>query len=150
MLAGKMAAWGVLGIVIKFGFVGMRGFVVALIEHHYVPEFLTSGVGLAFVISVCTNVFFGPQMMLFHPLEENLLAWRINFDGMQRALWTLLWFWIPAHTITFFATRIPDWISRGVVGGAGSDYGNDGTEATISDGAAGERDNCLRRVLLWF
>ncbi len=45
MLAGKMAAWGVLGIVIKFGFVGMRGFVVALIEHHYVPEFLTSGVG---------------------------------------------------------------------------------------------------------
>jgi hypothetical protein len=105
MLAGKMAAWGVLGIVIKLGFIGMRGFVVSLAEHHYVPEFLTTGVGLAFVISVNTNIFFGPQMMLFHRLEENLLARRINFDGMRTALTTLLWFWIPAHTLTFALPR---------------------------------------------
>jgi hypothetical protein len=105
MLAGKMAAWGILGIVIKLGFVGMRGFVTSLAEHQYVPEFLTSGAGLAFVISVNTNVFFGPQMMLFHRVEDNLLARRWNFDGMSKALATLVWFWIPAHTITFSLPR---------------------------------------------
>jgi hypothetical protein len=40
-------------------------------------------------------------MMLFHRLEDNLILRRRGFDGMAPALWTLAWFWIPAHTLTF-------------------------------------------------
>ncbi|MDK9699434.1 MAG: hypothetical protein OEM52_04690 [bacterium] len=101
MLLGKMLVWAVLGIVIKYGFTGMRGFVNGLLEHQMLPAIVSSGIGFAFVLSTLTNVFFGPQMMFFHRLEDNLLERRINFGGIDRALWTLLWFWIPAHTITF-------------------------------------------------
>jgi len=101
MILGKIAAWGVLGIVIKLGFTGMRGFVAALNEHSLVPEFLTGTVGMAFVLSVNTNLFFGPQMMFFHRVEENVLARRWDMTGLYKAWLTLLWFWIPAHTVTF-------------------------------------------------
>jgi hypothetical protein len=105
MLIGKALAWGVLGIIIKFGFIGMRGFVVALNEHNLVPAFLTGTLGTAFVISVNPNLFFGPQMMFIHRVEENLLARRWNMAGLQKAWYTLIWFWIPAHTVTFSLPR---------------------------------------------
>jgi hypothetical protein len=97
----KIAAWALLGIVIKYGFTGMRGFLNALIEHNLLPGILTLGFGWAFALSVLTNIFFGPQMMLFHRLEDNLIAWKLDMSGLATAWWTLLWFWIPAHTVTF-------------------------------------------------
>jgi len=100
-LLAKVAAWALLGLVIKAGFVGMRGFTLALLDHRMLPAFLGSGVGLAFALSALTNLFFGPQMMLFHRLEDNLILRRRGFEGMGPALWTLLWFWVPAHTLTF-------------------------------------------------
>ena len=100
-LLAKVAAWALLGLVIKAGFVGMRGFTLALLDHRMLPAFLGSGVGLAFALSALTNLFFGPQMMLFHRLEDNLILHRRGFEGMGPALWTLLWFWVPAHTLTF-------------------------------------------------
>jgi hypothetical protein len=100
-LAGRIFAWGVLGLVIKVGFMGMRGFVSALMEHDLIPLALSNSIGMAFVLSVMTNLFFGPQMMFFHRLEENLLVRRWNMAGLQKAWMTLLWFWIPAHTVTF-------------------------------------------------
>jgi len=100
-LLAKVLAWALLGLVIKAGFVGMKGFTRALLEHHFLPGFLGSGLGWAFALSTLTNVFFGPQMMLFHRLEDNFILARRGFEGMAPALWTLLWFWIPAHTLTF-------------------------------------------------
>ena len=100
-LLAKVLAWAVLGVVIKAGFVGMRGFTKALLEHGMLPEFMASGLGFAFALSTLTNLFFGPQMMLFHRLEDNLILRRQGYEGMDQALWTLLWFWIPAHTLTF-------------------------------------------------
>ena len=100
-LLAKVLAWALLGLVIKAGFVGMKGFTRALIDHHILPGVLSSGLGWAFALSTLTNVFFGPQMMLFHRLEDNLILGRRGFDGMAPALRTLLWFWIPAHTLTF-------------------------------------------------
>ncbi len=97
----KVAAWALLGIVIKYGFTGMRGFTRELADHGLLPQMVSSGVGWAFAVSVLTNVFFGPQMMFFHRLEDNLIAWKSSFKGLTTAWWTLLWFWIPAHTITF-------------------------------------------------
>lgn len=97
----KVLAWALLGLVIKAGFVGMKGFTRALLDHHILPAFLASGIGWAFSLSTLTNLFFGPQMMLFHRLEDNLILGRRGFDGMLPAIRTLGWFWIPAHTLTF-------------------------------------------------
>jgi hypothetical protein len=100
-LLGKVFAWAVLGIVIKYGFAGMKGFTQSLLDHELVPAFLGTGLGWAFAVSVFTNVFFGPQMMVFHRLEDNLILGQKGFQGITNAWKTLIWFWIPAHTITF-------------------------------------------------
>lgn len=100
-LAAKALAWALLGIIIKYGFAGMKGFTQALLDKGMLPTFLGHGVGKAFAISALTNLFFGPQMMAFHRIEDNLILGQRGFQGIERAWWTLLWFWIPAHTLTF-------------------------------------------------
>jgi hypothetical protein len=100
-LIGKLFAWALLGIIIKYGFTGMKGFTQVLLDHHLLPELAGSGIGWAFAVSVFTNILFGPQMMAFHRLEDNLILGQKGFSGIGRAWWTLIWFWIPAHTITF-------------------------------------------------
>jgi hypothetical protein len=98
---GKVAAWALLGIIIKYGFTGMKGFTSALLDHGLLPQFMGEGIGRAFAVSTLTNIFFGPQMMFFHRLEDNLIMWEWNLGGLSKAWWTLIWFWIPAHTVTF-------------------------------------------------
>ncbi len=100
-IAAKVIGWAVLGVVIKYGFAGMRGFTQALLDHHLLPDAFREGIGWAFAVSTFTNVLFGPQMMAFHRLEDNLILGRRGFDGIGRAWTTLIWFWIPAHTVTF-------------------------------------------------
>jgi len=100
-LLGKVFAWALLGVVIKYGFAGMKGFTSALLEHKMLPAFLGSGICWAFAVSVFTNVLFGPQMMTFHRVEDNLILRRKGFSGITTAWFTLIWFWIPAHTLTF-------------------------------------------------
>lgn len=100
-LCGKILAWALLGIVIKYGFAGMKGFTSALVGHHMLPQFFAQGIGWAFAVSIFTNTFFGPQMMFFHRIEDNLILRQWNFAGISKALKTLYWFWIPAHTLTF-------------------------------------------------
>jgi hypothetical protein len=94
-----------LGVIIKYGFAGMKGFTLALIEHDLLPQACAGGLAWAFSVSVLTNILFGPQMMAFHRLTDNLILHRRGFAGIQRAWWTLLWFWIPAHTLTFSLPR---------------------------------------------
>lgn len=101
----KVLAWALLGIIIKYGFAGMKGFTLALLEHNLLPQLFATGIGWAFSVSVLTNIFFGPQMMLFHRIEDNLILRSWSFDGIKTAWWTLLWFWIPAHTVTFALPR---------------------------------------------
>jgi len=100
-MLGKIAAWAVLGVVIKYGFSGMKGFTDSLLNAEMLPQLFSSGVGHAFAVSVFTNVLFGPQMMLFHRLEDNIVLGEKGFAGIWNAIKTLAWFWIPAHTITF-------------------------------------------------
>jgi hypothetical protein len=97
----KVFAWALLGIIIKYGFTGMKGFTLGLLDHGLLPAFVSDGVGWAFAVSLFTNILFGPQMMFFHRLEDNLILWEWNMAGLNKAWWTLIWFWIPAHTITF-------------------------------------------------
>jgi hypothetical protein len=97
----KILAWAALGLLVKYGFTGMKGFTHALLDAHLLPSSLGAGLGWAFALSVLTNVFFGPAMMAFHRLEDNLILGQRGFKGIERAWWTLLYFWIPAHTVTF-------------------------------------------------
>ncbi len=95
----KALGWGILGVIIKVGFAGMQGFTLKFYE----VLGITSGSLLlfAFIKSALTNVIFGPQMMLFHRFEDNLLLGTKGYRGMDTAIRTLVWFWIPAHTLTF-------------------------------------------------
>ncbi|KIX11530.1 hypothetical protein [Dethiosulfatarculus sandiegensis] len=104
-LALKAVAWAVLGIVVKYGFVGVTGFADALLDHGLLPSFLSSGLGRAFLLSFCMQAVFGPQIMYFHRLEDNLILRQWNFSGMETALKALVWFWLPAHTITFMLDK---------------------------------------------
>ncbi|MBV1908823.1 MAG: hypothetical protein KUG78_05840 [Kangiellaceae bacterium] len=97
----KVAAWASLGLFIKFGFIGMKGFTYGVLEHQLLPYWLTTELGLAFSISIFTNLFFGPQLMFLHRFEDNLIMGEKGYFGIDTALWTLVWFWIPAHTLTF-------------------------------------------------
>jgi hypothetical protein len=96
-----MLAWGILGIIIKYGFTGMRGFLNGLIEHNMIMHMKSGTILYAFFLSVFTNIIFGPQMMTFHRVEENLIMKKKGFQGIENSFKTLIWFWIPAHTITF-------------------------------------------------
>lgn len=100
-LLGKLLAWAVLGAFIKIGFAMMKGAAHALLEHGWLPDFFAHGLGWALLVSVLTNCFFGPQMIFFHRLEDNVIARQRNWGGLVTAWWTLIWFWIPAHTLTF-------------------------------------------------
>ena len=68
----KVLAWAILGVVIKYGFVGMKGFTKALLEYRtasgvpmpLLPAWFSSGVGLAFATSVFTNLLFGKPLCL--------------------------------------------------------------------------------------
>lgn len=97
----KALAWSLLGLVIKGGFVGMKGFTQALVANGMLPAFCGEGIGRALALSVLTNLFFGPQMMAFHRWEDNLILGQRGYKGIERAWATLVWFWIPAHTVTF-------------------------------------------------
>jgi hypothetical protein len=101
-LLGKLLAWAVLGVFIKFGFTMMKGAARGLLEAGWLPQAFATGLGWALLVSVLTNLFFGPQMMFFHRLEDNLIARERNWSGLVTAWWTLIWFWIPAHTLTFW------------------------------------------------
>ncbi len=95
----KMLGWGILGLVIKVGFIGMHGFTAAIFTKFHWP---TANVLLsAFCMSLFTNLLFGPQMMFFHRWEDNLLLGTKGYRGMDIAIKSLVWFWIPAHTLTF-------------------------------------------------
>ena len=100
-LAAKLLAWALLGVIIKYAFAGMKGFTHALVDNKLLPSFFGQGFGWALAVSVFTNLFFGPQMMAFHRLEDNLILGRKGFAGITTAWKTLIWFWIPAHTVTF-------------------------------------------------
>ncbi|MCX5790782.1 MAG: hypothetical protein NTY45_00975 [Elusimicrobia bacterium] len=102
-VALKMLEWAALAVCIKYAFVGFNGFVDGLAAHGLLPE-----LGLftrAFAISVFMNLQFGPFLVLAHRLLDNAIDGRPNWANLDKGLFTLLWFWIPAHTVTFMLPR---------------------------------------------
>src|SRR6056297_2347219 len=98
---GKMLIWAILAVMIKYAFVGFTGFVNELVAHAMLPNFF-----LPFFISAFMNLLFGPLLIFSHRAMDNFLEKKQNRKGLKGAVFTLIWFWIPAHTVTFLSPEI--------------------------------------------
>ena len=99
----KMLEWALLAICIKYAFVGFHGFVDSLVAHGMLPEL--SKIGRAFTISTTMNLQFGPFLVIAHRLLDNAIERKSNWTGIDKGMLSLLWFWIPAHTLTFILPK---------------------------------------------
>ena len=99
----KMIEWAVLAICIKYAFVGFQGFVDGLLAHEMIPEL--GLFGRAFAVSVSMNLQFGLLLVILHRYLDNLVARENNWANIDKGMKSLVWFWIPAHTITFMLDK---------------------------------------------
>ena len=99
----KMIEWAILAICIKYAFVGFKGFVSNLINQNLLPQLTLFTKALA--ISVSMNLTFGLFLVIFHRFLDNLIAQENNWKNINKGMWSLIWFWIPAHTITFMLDK---------------------------------------------
>jgi len=97
----KMVVWSILAVGIKYAFVGINGFVIALMEHGLLPLMENGSIGFAFAKSVLVNLQFGLFLVIFHRVLDNLVLKVKNWKNLDKGMLSLLWFWIPAHTVTF-------------------------------------------------
>lgn len=100
-LFSKMLIWAILGIIIKWIFSSFAILVKSQVEHNLLPSIFKSGFFFALAVSLQLNLLFTPFLMYFHRALDNLFEKKWNFTGLSSALFSILWFWIPAHTITF-------------------------------------------------
>ncbi len=99
----KMLEWALLALCIKYAFVGFQGFVDGLLLHGMIPDL---GVfGRAFAVSLCMNLQFGLLLVILHRYLDNLIARENNWGNLDKGMKSLVWFWIPAHTITFMLDK---------------------------------------------
>lgn len=99
VLLQKFAEWAFLAVLIKYAFVGFNGFIDSLIQHQMLPEL--SPLLRAFAVSASMNLQFGVFLVLMHRFLDNLIARKSNWVNIDKGFMSLLWFWIPAHTVTF-------------------------------------------------
>ncbi len=98
----KAVVWGFLGILVKYAFKGFEGFLHALVDKALLPVAAWDSQALrAFCLSLLMNAQFGPLLMFLHRSSDNLITGSRGYAGINRSFWTLLWFWLPAHTLTF-------------------------------------------------
>ncbi len=99
----KAIVWSILAVMIKYAFVGFFGFTHSLVSANLLPQSANNVIVVrAFFVSTFTNLIFGPIMIYSHRFLDNLFMRRgNNYSNIKGALWTLVWFWIPAHTLTF-------------------------------------------------
>lgn len=98
----KAIVWGILGILVKYSFTGFKGFLAALVDGGFLPRACEEITILrALSLSILTNSMFGPLLMTLHRTSDNLISKTKGYKGIEKSLATLIWFWIPAHTVTF-------------------------------------------------
>jgi hypothetical protein len=95
----KALGWAALAVCIKYAFSGFTAFVEGLVSHGLLPRLGPFGTALA--VSVSMNLQFGPFLVIVHRLIDNAIDGTANWARLDKALLSLLWFWVPAHTVTF-------------------------------------------------
>jgi len=99
----KIIEWSILAVMIKYAFIGFHGFVESLIDNNYLPYL--EGISKSFAISTSMNLQFGPLLVITHRLMDNFIAGKQNWKNLDKGFYSLLWFWIPAHTVTFILPK---------------------------------------------
>jgi len=99
----KMLEWAILAVCIKYAFVGFQGFVDGLVGHDMLPEL--GLFGRAFSVSLTMNLQFGLLLVIFHRYLDNVIARESNWANLDKGMKSLVWFWIPAHTLTFMLDK---------------------------------------------
>lgn len=99
----KMMVWAILAIGIKYAFKGFGGYVDSLVHYGLLPKL--GRFGNAFAISAFMNLQFGVLLVLAHRALDNIPETTKNWANLHKGIFSLVWFWIPAHTITFM---LPD------------------------------------------
>ncbi len=113
-LLKKAVVWGFLGILVTYAFPLFNSGVNAIIEAKMLPIF-KGGLGrtllAALYKSVFFNILFGFEFMVLHRTTDTLISHpgpipeilkSIDWDNMWKIVgFSLLWFWIPAQTVTF-------------------------------------------------
>jgi hypothetical protein len=97
----KMLVWATLAIGIKYAFKGFGGFLTYLIEAGMWPGFKEGSFGFAFSLSALMNLQFGLTLVILHRVLDNIPEKVKNWKNLDKSMYSLLWFWIPAHTVTF-------------------------------------------------
>lgn len=126
----RALVWGLLGLTIKAAFTIFSTGVPVFAEYLGLKDAVASIKGplsaekvlVAFCISACMNLVYGPVMMTFHKITDTHILQnggtmggfftRIDFAKIFAGInWDIQWnfvfkkaipfFWIPAHTITF-------------------------------------------------
>ncbi len=95
----RMLGWALLAVCIKYAFTGFVAFVDGLTAHGLLPEL--GAAGRAFAVSLSMNLQFGPFLVIVHRLMDNAIDGKPNWANLDKGLLSLLWFWVPAHTVTF-------------------------------------------------
>lgn len=95
----RMLGWALLAVCIKYAFSGFVAFVDGLIAHGLLPGL--GALGRAFSVSLFMNLQFGPFLVIVHRLIDNAIDGKPNWANLDKGLLSLLWFWVPAHTVTF-------------------------------------------------
>lgn len=114
-IAQRIAVWAFLGIVFTAVFPLFSFGVDGLLKHGLLPG-KDSVLAAAFWKSFFLNLIFGFPMMVFHRFTDTLIGndhllkkWpvvetftSIDWNNMFRIVGSAcIWFWIPAHTLTF-------------------------------------------------
>ena len=99
----KFIEWSILGIFIKYVFVGFSGFMPALISHHML--FNCGKIINAITFSIILNLLSGPTVIISHRILDNFIHKEKNWTNIDKGLLSLIWFWIPAHSITFMLPK---------------------------------------------
>jgi len=99
----KMIVWGLLSIGVKYAFVGFGGFLDSLIKVNLWPKFPVGTLGYALSRSALMNAQFGLFLVIMHRVLDNIPEKVKNWKNLDKSMYSLIWFWIPAHTVTFMA-----------------------------------------------
>lgn len=116
----RALVWGAIGVMLALVIPLFSAGVDALLGRGMIPG---AGLALAPALwkSVLMNLIFGFEMMVFHRFTDTLIgrgrlfsAWpaveifrSIDWRNMFRVVGlAVLWFWIPAHTVTFLLPEI--------------------------------------------
>ncbi len=108
LILWKMMIWSILAVCIKYAFLGFHGFVDQLVASSYLPAdcLINRSFSRALSISFFMNVQFGLLLVILHRVLDNAMpGQKKNWSGLGKAMLTLLWFWIPAHTVTFMLAK---------------------------------------------